>query len=146
MRSRISETLMLVLLAATAASAQTRTDSQREAFLAKVVPHVVKAVPVCGPALLQRFGLTYRHVSLSFAVHPQDHGRAVAGVYEGDTSGRIVLFERFFDLDERKAALALIHEWLHTQGLTERGEGLTRTGPTDREITQAVNDTCTEAL
>jgi len=128
--------------------AATLTTSMQEARLKAAVDIFLPTVRTCGPALLHHWGLPNTHKALRFAVSELPHGQ------RGTTAGtplngeQIVLFPPFFELTPEHAALVLVHEWLHTQGLGEtdtrakavRGDnGL---APTDREINASVLQHC----
>ena len=101
--------------------AATLTTSMQEARLKAAVDIFLPTVRTCGPALLHHWGLPNTHKALRFAVSELPHGQ------RGTTAGtplngeQIMLFPPFFELTPEHAALVLVHEWLHTQGLGENG-------------------------
>ena len=138
--------LLLALAGADASAGSLQTESQQTAHLKRAVDVFLPMVRACGPALIRRWELTTVPRSLKFSVDPRPEGATVAGTpLFGET---IVLFPRFFDLPPEDAALVLVHEWLHTQGLGETDvrrravRGPNGLAPTDREINESILAVC----
>ena len=145
MRARVL-VLLLALAGADASAGSLQTESQQTAHLKRAVDVFLPMVRACGPALIRRWELTTVPRSLKFSVDPRPEGATVAGTpLFGET---IVLFPRFFDLPPEDAALVLVHEWLHTQGLGETDvrrravRGPNGLAPTDREINESILAVC----
>lgn len=141
----LAAALLILMVAATVPAAvlgQSLTESQQTARLQAAVAIFVPKVAECGPALLKQWGLTFTQKRLRFSLAAHARGTAVAGTQLGGDV--VVLFSRFFDLPPEEAAVYLIHEWLHTQGLGEDESGGrdAKQRPKDAEITRSVRAAC----
>lgn len=123
--------------------AATMTTSMQNARIKSAVDLFLPLVRECGAPLLKHWGLKNTHKALTFGVSELPHNQ------RGTTAGtplngeQIILFPPFFELTAKDAALILIHEWLHTQGLDESDMRHMRAGaPTDREINKSVLRYC----